>query len=81
MKSTSPHILLAQDLRRTAESAWWTALESWQRSRKIAEQSRKAMMKSEGILQWCETFGPRPETNTAEPTAHSGKVLESPKAG
>jgi hypothetical protein len=81
MKSTSPHILLAQELRRTAESAWWAALDSWQRSREIAEQSRKVMMKSESILQWCETFGPRPETNTADPVAQGETVFQPSKDG
>jgi hypothetical protein len=62
MNRHSPHILIAADWARVAQSAWSEALDSLQRSREIAEQSRRTMMKSEGILQWCESFGPKPES-------------------
>jgi hypothetical protein len=62
MKRVSP-VLIARDLARVTQGAWWTALDSWQRSHELAEQSRERMKQSEDIIRWCEMFGPKPEDN------------------
>jgi len=39
-------------------------VDCWERTKAAVEQSRKQLNESAGIIQWCESFGPRPASDS-----------------
>ena len=54
------HMEMAQQWTLTVQGAWWMAIQSLERTAALVEESQKKLHRSDQLLQWCETFGPRP---------------------
>jgi hypothetical protein len=67
VQPSPPPVRIARELIRTANSAWGSSLETWVRSREIAEESRQALQRSDALLEWWDTFGPRQQVSALAP--------------